>query len=250
MHDADEMNRFPWQSQRGSPRDGPLLLGHRGAPRAAPENSLAALEGALHAGLDGFETDLQRTHDGVLVLNHDPVVGDDQLICRLTAEEARRIAPLLVDLAGLEQLLTRHPTAVVNLEVKTDAPFGDARAAELVNALTEWPRGLRYRLWLSSFDPLLLLRLSDLGVPVPLGYLVGEASAFGLLPSLPVVAVHPHYSLVTDEHMLEWRDAGLSVFCWTVNSLEVAESLLALGVDGLIGDDPALLRQAAGRSGR
>lgn len=226
-----------------------MLLGHRGAPRAARENSLAALEAALHAGLDGFETDLQRTRDGVLVLNHDPVVGNDQLICRLTASEARRIAPLLVDLSGLEQLLTLHPTAVVNLEVKTDAPFGDQRAAELVAALARWPRGLRDRLWLSSFDPLLLLRLADLGAPVPLGFLVGEASAFRLLPSLPVVAVHPHFSLVTADRMREWRDAGLSVFCWTVNSLEVAAILLALGVDGLIGDDPALLLQAAGRSG-
>lgn len=235
--------------QGHSLQGGPLLLGHRGAPRAAPENSMAALEGSLHAGLDGFETDLQRTRDGVLVLNHDPVLGDDRLICRLTAAEARRIAPLLIDLSGLEELLRRHQTAVVNLEVKTDAPFGDERAAELVTALAQWPAGLRQRLWLSSFDPLLLLRLAELGAPVPLGYLVGDASAFALLPSLPVVAVHPHFSLVTSEHMREWREAGLKVFCWTVNSVALAQSLLALGVDGLIGDDPALLLQAAGRSG-
>lgn len=244
MHDGEDTIRLPWGLH-----EKPLLLGHRGAPRAAPENSFAALEGALFAGLDGFETDLQRTRDGVLVLNHDPVLGNDQLISRLSAAEAHRVAPLLVDLGGLEQLLTRHPTAVVNLEVKTDAPFGDSRAAELVEALASWPQASRERLWLSSFDPLLLLRLADLGAPVPLGYLVGEASAFGLLPSLPVVAVHPHFSLVTREHVLEWRDSGLSVFCWTVNTLTAAESLLALGVDGLIGDDPALLRQAAGRSG-
>jgi len=34
---------------------------------------------------------------------------------------------------------------------------------------------------------------------------------------------------------------GLAVHAWTVNDGAVAAGLLALGVDGLIGDDPAAL---------
>ncbi len=49
----------------------PLLLGHRGAPREAPENTLAALRRALEAGMDGVEYDVRACGSGDLVLFHD-----------------------------------------------------------------------------------------------------------------------------------------------------------------------------------
>lgn len=48
-----------------------LILGHRGAPLAAPENTLSSLRAALEQGLDGFEYDVQPTRDGAAVLLHD-----------------------------------------------------------------------------------------------------------------------------------------------------------------------------------
>ncbi len=42
---------LPWRDRA------PLLLGHRGAPRLAHENTLASFRAALLAGLDGLETD-------------------------------------------------------------------------------------------------------------------------------------------------------------------------------------------------
>jgi len=53
----------------------PWILGHRGAPWDAPENTLSALRRALEHGLDGFEYDLQRTQDGEAVLMHDDTLG-------------------------------------------------------------------------------------------------------------------------------------------------------------------------------
>jgi glycerophosphoryl diester phosphodiesterase len=49
----------------------PWLLGHRGAPREAPENTLAALRRALAIGLDGVEYDVRAAKGGDLVLLHD-----------------------------------------------------------------------------------------------------------------------------------------------------------------------------------
>lgn len=51
-----------------------LILGHRGAPFAAPENTLAAFRRALAAGADGIEADVQRSADGRLLLLHDDTV--------------------------------------------------------------------------------------------------------------------------------------------------------------------------------
>ncbi|HKP76855.1 MAG TPA: glycerophosphodiester phosphodiesterase family protein, partial [Longimicrobiaceae bacterium] len=49
----------------------PLVLGHRGAPLAAPENTLRAFRLALEEGADGIELDVQPSADGVPVVLHD-----------------------------------------------------------------------------------------------------------------------------------------------------------------------------------
>lgn len=49
----------------------PWILGHRGAPREAPENTLASLRRALELGLDGVEYDVRACGSGDLVVIHD-----------------------------------------------------------------------------------------------------------------------------------------------------------------------------------
>ena len=51
----------------------PLVLGHRGASRAAPgEHHRGVSRAARELGADGVELDVRRTSDGVLVVHHDP----------------------------------------------------------------------------------------------------------------------------------------------------------------------------------
>jgi len=49
----------------------PWILGHRGAPREAPENTLSSLRRALELGLDGMEYDVHACLSGEPVLLHD-----------------------------------------------------------------------------------------------------------------------------------------------------------------------------------
>ncbi|KAM3601932.1 uncharacterized protein V6R79_021469 [Siganus canaliculatus] len=49
----------------------PALIGHRGAPMLAPENTLMSFEKAVEAGSDGLETDVTISADGVPFLMHD-----------------------------------------------------------------------------------------------------------------------------------------------------------------------------------
>ena len=49
----------------------PLIIGHRGASKVAPENTLAAFERALFDGADGIEFDVRLARDGVPVVIHD-----------------------------------------------------------------------------------------------------------------------------------------------------------------------------------
>jgi glycerophosphoryl diester phosphodiesterase len=48
-----------------------LVVGHRGAPRRAPENTLASFAAALAIGVDAIELDVHLSRDGQLVVIHD-----------------------------------------------------------------------------------------------------------------------------------------------------------------------------------
>jgi glycerophosphoryl diester phosphodiesterase len=52
------------------------VLAHRGISSSARENTAAAFAAAVELGVDGFETDVRRTKDGVLVLYHDRLLPD------------------------------------------------------------------------------------------------------------------------------------------------------------------------------
>ena len=49
----------------------PLIIGHRGVPVVALENTLPAFEAAIAAGADGIEFDVRLSSDGVPVIIHD-----------------------------------------------------------------------------------------------------------------------------------------------------------------------------------
>lgn len=224
----------------------PLILGHRGSPRAAPENTLASFEAALVAGADGVELDLQITADGVLVVHHDADVNG-RSIFGMRLEELKELEPDLPTFGEVLDYLARRPRAHLNIELKV-ATGDDGREAALATALSLWTGPAKEHAWVSSFDPGALARLDQLGVKAPLALLAYLEEQFEASTVLNLAAVHPHHSLVTPERVAAWHERGLAVFVWTVNDPELAAGLLALGVDGLIGDDPGeLVRSRDGR---
>src|SRR5687768_8195818 len=75
----------------------PLILGHRGAPYDAPENTLASFARALEQGADGVELDVRRARDGVPVIIHDETLDR-------TSGARGRVADL--DWPAIERLTT------------------------------------------------------------------------------------------------------------------------------------------------
>ncbi|XP_041808296.1 glycerophosphodiester phosphodiesterase domain-containing protein 5-like isoform X3 [Chelmon rostratus] len=61
----------PCIKEAGTLGPAPALIGHRGAPMLAPENTLMSFEKAVEAGSDGLETDVTISVDGVPFLMHD-----------------------------------------------------------------------------------------------------------------------------------------------------------------------------------
>src|SRR5437764_7013508 len=138
-------------------RTRPLLLGHRGARRAAPENTVAAFDLALAHGCDGFEFDVRRTIDAKSVICHDPRYGGiDVARSTLAALHKKGEFPRLGDVIG--RFAAR---AFLDIELKI-AGMEEAVA----DAVRDLPRD---RFVLSSFLPNVLSRLRLIDLKLPTG---------------------------------------------------------------------------------
>ena len=63
------------------------VIAHRGASRAAPENTVAAFRRAAEMGADMVELDVRRTADGQLAIHHDAHLPDGRAVCDVVSAE-------------------------------------------------------------------------------------------------------------------------------------------------------------------
>jgi glycerophosphoryl diester phosphodiesterase len=242
------------------PRSRPLIIAHRGSSAYAPENTLAAFELAASQDADAIELDVDLTRDGHVVVIHDATLDrttDRQgRVADLTLEEIRRVdagawkdaaftgerVPLLEEVfeAVAQRLL-------INVEVKSMSLRGAGLEAK-VAALIE-KHGLIDRVIISSFNPFALQRVKRLNVRLACGLIYAPDLPIFLRKAwlAPVIrglnARHPHYSQVNKAIVDQFHAPGLAVSVWTVNQAGIVRAMAQAGVDGIIGDDPVLIRE-------
>ena len=123
--------------------DPPIGFGHRGARANAPENTLPSFALALRLGATGLESDVWRTSDGEVVLDHDGVVRSG--VRKRPIAELRR-AELPDHIPTLGELYAEvGPDVPLSLDVK------DSSAAEGTVAAARDAGGAAVdRLWLCT----------------------------------------------------------------------------------------------------
>jgi len=241
-----------------------LNFAHRGARRAAPENTLAAFGLALDLGADGIELDTSLSQDGVLVVCHNLDVGEtsnghgfirDFSLAALRefdfgswfdpAFAGERIPTLdeVFDLVGARGL--------VNIEMKTLSLRSNGLEAAVAGLIAR--RALYDQVIVSSFNPFALRRLRRLDRRIELGLLYSADLPLylrraWLRPWVKPQALHPEYSMVDAGYMAWAQSHGYDVNVWTVNEEAEMQRLLDLGVTSIITDVPERLRRVqAGR---
>jgi glycerophosphoryl diester phosphodiesterase len=124
-------------------REPPIAFAHRGASAHAPENTIEAFTLAKRLGATGLESDVWRTADGEVVLDHDGVVRAG-LRRRPVAQVPRAALP-----SSIPTLAELYDTCGTDLEVSLDVK--DPAAAEGVVATAREAGGDAVgRLWLCS----------------------------------------------------------------------------------------------------
>lgn len=234
----------------------PRIIAHRGASMEAPENTLAAIARAADRGAGGVELDVAISADGVPVILHDdtlerttngtgPVVtlpystlADLDAGSWFAPEFGGEPLPTLAAAASL--ILERN--MALNLEIKPPPDHDEQTTEQAIAVLTAcWPS--YGRLLLSSFSIKALEVARQLAPQWPRGLITGTPPANwrDILASLDCASLHCSASSVTPSLVEEIHKEGYRLLAWTVNDAAKARKLFALGVDGIITDDPATM---------
>lgn len=227
-------------------------VGHKGADLLAPGNTLASFDAALAAGVDMIEFDVL------------PELGGGRLLLAHDYDDAARRAPHTLE-QGLSHLAT-EAFAGVELDVDLKLPGYELRVLDALRA-----HGLERRTLISSqyHSSLEALRAADpnvrLGWSVPRvqrdpfrsramalpAFFVLHA-ARAILPARAAAAIRAHrcdalmahWRLVTPRLVRSVQGAGGELYVWTVDEPERMRALEALGVTGVITNDPRLFGAA------
>jgi glycerophosphoryl diester phosphodiesterase len=226
------------------------IIAHRGASVEAPENTLAAFELARRQGAQMIEFDVRPTSDDAIVVFHDDTTerwnGRADAVAALTLAEMQAIdlrgerAPTLDDVCAW----ARTSGLLLNVEIKV-------AGIEAAVVRTIQRHGIAEQVIISSFDPAALRAMRAVAPELARAALT-DADArpsaadvewpLAVLRDLGARAWHPSWRLPQLDRLIpQVRQAGYAVNVWTVDDPAMMRRLLALGVEGIMTNRPALL---------
>lgn len=243
----------------------PLIIGHRGASREAPENTLESFRLAWAQGADGIEADFRLTADGTIVCMHDATsrrTTDAQLeIATSTAAELQRldagswkgaawegaIIPTLdevlaaipdgawffVELKSGEEIIAPLEKALRTSGIAPERirllSFNASLIAALTRQMPDW-----YSCWLCDYRH---SRLDRAWSP-------SRADVIDTLQRTGAAGLASADKPFLDRQLItQLKSLGKEIHVWTVDRKPAAENLFRLGVDSIMTNRPGWLRQ-------
>jgi glycerophosphoryl diester phosphodiesterase len=253
----------------------PSVIAHRGASAYAPENTLAAVDGAARRGVAWVENDVQRTKDGTLVVIHDDTLRRTTDVEKVfpgrapwkvrdfTAADIARLdagswfgpAYAGARVPTLEQYMRRveHNHQKLLLEIKNPELYPGIER-EILKVLSDegWldRRHVDGRLVVQSFSADSIRTVHALKPGVTTAFLGAPARA--RLPAYAAFTdrINPSYASVSRDYVAAVHaltgphGRPLDVFTWTVDDAPTAVRAAGYGVDGIITDRPDVVRGA------
>ncbi len=244
------------------------MIAHRGAPRLAPENTIAAFRAAVALGVDAVELDVLALPHGPLVVAHSDRLDEithgaaTGRIGGRSLEELRALAP---DMPTFDEVLAWFADHGQDVALHVDLKLR-SRLDEVVDAIERF--GLTERAVVSSSHSDVLRRVAAASSRIRIGLtypddllgvshrrLLWPLVRFGLatmratLPlRLPGLMGRAHatvlmlnHTLVTQKTVAAAHDLGAPVLTWTVDEADEVRRVAATGVDAVISNDPQML---------
>ncbi len=232
-----------------------LILGHRGVPGEAPENTLASFRLARQQGADGIELDIRQCKSGELVVMHDARLNRTTSGRGFVRAKTLQQLKTLRITGGNDQ--ERIPTLeevfrefigdlVLNVEIKGYPRKADGLEKKLIALIRRY--NAVNRVIVSSFNPIPLRRIRKLDPEIATAFLVDRnffirRTEKAIMKLAGIHAIHLEASLATLPFVTRLREQGLHVLLWGDIPFNRIPELKAMPLDGIITDFPKQVRQ-------
>lgn len=219
-----------------------LVIAHRGYHAAVPENTLAAFEAAVRAGVNGIETDVRISRDGLPVLVHDRVIASGQAVADLTRSEIEQA--LGHEVPALDEALEHFPRILWNIEIKTMKAL-----SSVISVIQKHQAGPRIIVTSFRHDLVAICALSlkvNCGLllahrPRTLGSFLADFNSNG---NPRINHIVWDYDVLDDILVKQAAADGFRNFVYGPVTKTEHDNCRELGLDGVITDYPLLLRNA------
>ncbi len=223
----------------------PTLQAHRGYHlESIPENSMESLAAAKANKYEMAEIDVQLTKDGIPIVFHDFNLRHRFLInVNISQLDYSDLLKINYFPTLNEVLTTKDRPEFLNIEIKSKNLMRFS-LEDSVAALIE-KTGYQEKVLISSFNPWSLMRFRFLNSRLTRALLVTDQSevwnVYYLKKMWLVPLVEPHvlnirYSMFNPTLALKLKNLNVLTSAWTVNDLDMAKSLISLGVSSIISD--------------
>ena len=219
-------------------------IAHRGASGYEVENTIESIQKAIDLDADGIELDVHVCASGEVVVFHDftldrltntigPISNFSLSELNLIKIKDKYIIPTL-----LEVLELTKNKCWLNIELKG---IHSAKVTyEVLEKFCVENNYQRSNFLISSFQIDELKAFSQLSNNFPLAVLTQASieQAIDLAIEIKAKAIHPHFSLLTEESCNKAKELALQINTWTVNEKTDIEHVKRFSIDGIISDFP------------
>lgn len=231
----------------------PLVIAHRGASAQAPENTLKAFQLAHRMRADGIELDVFLTRDQRVVVTHDrdtkKLTGVSGDVCQQTLAELKAL-----DFGEGEKIPTlkevfEHFAAsfsVINVEIKSmgfQSTGIEEKICELIDDFS-----CQYKVIISSFNPLHLMRCQKLLPNVRLAYLLCRDQTIfvrnqWMIDKISPYALNIEHAMKSEPKYNGFFEREEPKWIWTVDDETDMRFWIGQGVKAIITNHPDRLRK-------
>ena len=214
---------------------------HRGDTSIFLENTIEAFQSAVSLGYQYLETDLRETSDGKIITFHDPnlkrITGANITISETKFSDIRmRRLPSREIIPTIDELLEEFPDSFFNMDLKVNQI--EEKVLKKINS-----HNALERVCLGSFNSKIIKKINSLepkiltsmGISQVIMYKFFQKNNLSKLIQIPT-----HWKgikVITKKFIDRLHNDGLKVHVWTINKETEMQSLIDLGVDGIMTDN-------------
>lgn len=249
-----------------------VIFAHRGASKSFPENTLLAFTKAVEVEADVIETDVQYTQDNNFVCFHDDTLERttngkgrvfDFSLGELTQLDSAYNFSLDngntypyrnqgIKMMSLDEVLSEFPAQRFNIDLKQKNP---EQVKFFIDIIKKHNAVNRIIVASEHFGNLKEVRRicpeigTSFSMPEVLWfYFLSKSSLIFLNFKFRGIALQVpenwgSYNIITKPFIVEAHKKNIKVHAWTINNKKDMQRLFEMGVDGIISDDPELVKQ-------